>query len=142
MVETAPRWSEGILEVLSITTFWPKEGMARTIAQLEESKQYVLLSGRLYRYGSDKVLQLCLNPEDYADTIAEAHVSIGGIHAFETQTTQRTLLNGFWWPTLIEDVVHFVQSCPECQTKSPIQHATLFSITITPRWSLHIVEYL
>ena len=56
MVETAPQWSENILEVLFITTFWPKEGMARTIAQLEESEQYVLLSRRLYRYGSDKVL--------------------------------------------------------------------------------------
>ena len=116
--------------------------MAKTIAQLEESEQYVLLSGRLYRYGPDKVLQLCLNPEHYVDTIAEAHVSIGGIHASETQTVQRILLNGFWWPTLNEDVVHFVQSCSKCQTKSPIQHATLFSITITPRWSSHIVEYL
>ena len=56
MVETAPRWSEGILEVLSITTFWPKEGMARTISKLEELEQYVLLSGCLYRYGPDKVL--------------------------------------------------------------------------------------
>ena len=90
----------------------------------------------------DKVLQLCLNLEDYVDTIAEAHVSIGGIHAFETQTVQRILLNGFWWPTLNEDAVHFVQSYSKCQTKSPIQYATLFSITITPRWSSHIVEYL
>ena len=87
--------------------------MAKTIAQLEELEQYVLLLGRLYRYGPDKVLRLCLNLEDYADTIAEAHVSIGGIHASETQTVQRILLNGFWWPTLNEDVVHFVQSCPK-----------------------------
>ena len=92
--------------------------MAKTIAQLEESEQYVLLSGRLYRYGQDEVLRLCLNPEDYADTIAEAHVSIGGIHASETQTIQRILLNGFWWPTLNKEVVHFVKSCSKCQSKS------------------------
>ena len=43
----------------------------------------------------DMVLRICLNPEDYVDSIAKAHVSIGSIHAFETQTMQRILLSGF-----------------------------------------------
>ena len=56
MVEIAPQWSKSILGVLSITTFWQKDGMSMTIAQLEESEKFVLVSRSLYRYGMDKVL--------------------------------------------------------------------------------------
>ena len=83
-----------------------------------------------------------MNLEDYANAITKAYVSIGNIHASDTQTVQRILLNGFWWPTLDEDVVCFVQNCPKCQTKYPTAFATLYSITPTPRWSSHIVESL
>lgn len=109
------------------------------IARLEESKRYVLLSGRLYRQGYDQVLP---NPEDYKDAMAKAHVSFGGFHASYNLTIQRILLDGFWWPTLNEDVVQFVQNCSKCQNQSPIIYATLYSITPAPKWSSYIVEYL
>ena len=141
-VKTAPRWSEHILEVLSTSISWQRENNPLSIAQLEESQHYVLLSGRLYRLGPDKVLRLCLDPDCYDDAMNEAHVSIGGLHASTIQTKQRILLNGFWWPTLENDVHKFVHECPRCQTLEPIPYATLYSIMQTPTWSLHIVDYL
>ena len=67
----------------------------RTIACLEESEFYTLISGRLYRQGADQILRLCLDPEQFVETMDEAHVSLDGLHASEQQTTQRILLNGF-----------------------------------------------
>ena len=72
----------------------------------------------------------------------EAHVSTGGQHAFAVQTKQIILLNGFWWPTLENDVHRFVHECQRCQTLEPIPYATLYSIMQTPTWSSHIVDYL
>ena len=141
-VETAPRWSKHILEVLSTSISWQRENNPLSIAQLEESQHYVLLSGRLYRLGPDKVLRLCLDPDCYDDAMNEAHVSTGGLHASTIQTKQRILLNGFWWPTLENDVHRFVHECPRCQTFKPIPYATLYSIMQTPTWSSHIVDYL
>ena len=105
VIETAPWWSEPILEVLSSHAPWARSDSNMIVAQLEESSQYILVSGRLYRQGINQVLRLCLNSKEYPDAIDEAHVSHGGIHASETQTVQRILLNGFWWPTLDADVV-------------------------------------
>ena len=85
-VESAPRWSEHILEVLSTSISWQRENNPLSIAQLEESQHYVLLSGRLYRLGPDKVLRLCLDPDCYDDAMNETHVSTGGLHASTIQT--------------------------------------------------------
>ena len=88
------------------------------------------------------MLQFCLDFGNYNDSINEAHVSTEGIHVFAVQTTQRILLNGFWWPTLEKDVHKFVHECPRCRTLEPIPYATLYSIMQTPTWSSHIVDYL
>ena len=56
MIEIAPRWAENILEILLITTSWPKEDPMQTIAHLKEFELYTLILGRLYRQGGDQVL--------------------------------------------------------------------------------------
>ena len=137
-----PRWSKHILEVLSAIISWQRENNPLSIAQLEESQHYVLLSGRLYRLWPDKVLWLYLDPDCYDDAMNEAHVSTGGLHAFAIQKKQRILLNGFWWPTLENNVHRFAHVCPKCWALEPIPYATLYSIMLTPAWSLHIVKYL
>ena len=55
VIETAPRWSEPILEVLSSHAPWARSDSNMTIAQLEESSQYILVLGRLYRQGIDQI---------------------------------------------------------------------------------------
>ena len=142
LVEIAPRWSKRILEVLSIDAQWQENDMPTSIALLEESTHYSLLSRRLYRQGSDHVLWLCPEVDECKDAIQEAHEGLCGFHASEEQTVQRILLNGFWWPTLYSDVIEYVQNCLKCKDDSPVPYATLYSITPLPRWSSYIVEYL
>ena len=142
MIEMAPKWAEKILQVLSIDVSWPKDSPEGSLAYLEMSEPYTLISGRLYRQGADKVLRLCVEPEQYDVIIGDAHISLGGMHASKQQTEQRVQINGFWWPTLAEDVALYVASCSKCQQKTPMEYATLYSIMPTPKWASYVVQYL
>ena len=77
-------------------------------------ERYTLILGRLYYLGKDKVLRLCLDPEDFDSVIQEAHVTIGGSHADSHQTENRILCNGYWWPTLTKDTAEYIKKCPKC----------------------------
>ena len=98
LIDIAPRWVEPILEVLSVTAEWAPKDAQTTLNQLRESDRYTIISGRLYRQGSDNVLKLCVEPEDHREIMEDAHISIGGIHEAKCKTTQRIRLNGYWWP--------------------------------------------
>ena len=41
-----------------------------------------------------------------------------------------------------EEVYNFVRKCKECNVKPPHPHATLFQVSIAPKWSQYIVDYL
>ena len=58
------------------------------------------------------------------------------------QTLRRVLWAGVWWPTMKEEVYDFVRTCTTCKAKPPHPHATLFQVSIAPKWSQYIVEYL
>ena len=92
--------------------------------------------------GKEKVLRLCLDPEDIDSVIQEAHVAIGGSHADSCQTENRILCNGYWWPTLTKDIAEYIKKCPECIQREPHAHVTLYLIMATPHWANYIVSYL
>ena len=75
---------------------------------MKNIERYTLISGRLYFLGQDNVLRLCLDPENIHSVIVEAHVTIGGSHAFRTQMENCILCNEYWWPTLTKDVVDYM----------------------------------
>ena len=74
--------------------------------------------------------------------MAESHEGLCGIHASTEWTIQKVLLDGFWWPTLQEDVLNYVNHCPKCVEQPPVPHATLYAIMRTQDWASYIVEYL
>ena len=86
-IDIAPRWAEPILEVLSVTAEWAPKDAQTTLNQLRESDRYTIISGRLYRQGSNNVLILCVEPEDHREIIEDAHISLGGIHEAKQKTT-------------------------------------------------------
>ena len=135
LVETAPKWSEPILDILTT-------GQVQLQNNNTIWRPYKLISGRLYKQGFDGVLRLIPNPDHYDDILRYAHVGIGNIHVSATTCVQRFTRDGQWWPTLQEDAEDFVGKCIRCQDKRPVQYATLFQISTTPNWSKYIVTYL
>ena len=49
---------------------------------------------------------------------------------------------GFWWPTLHEDVVEYVRACVVCRAHDPHLHATLYHAMGIPKYAQHIYDYL
>ena len=58
-IDIAPRWAEAILQVLSLEALHAQDNIEESRTLLEESKKYLVISGRLYKQGPDKVLRLC-----------------------------------------------------------------------------------
>ena len=80
LVETAPRWVELIIEVLTSGFVEPRGLTTDAINELAHCKPHVLVSGRLYKRGSDEVLRLCICLDDHDLIIKNAHISWGGLH--------------------------------------------------------------
>ena len=141
-IETAPRWSAKIIEVL--TTGWVSQPSLTTesIAELETCALYKLFSGRLYRLGPKGVLRICPNQDQYDELLDYMHVNIGGFHVLYKEMVRRVLLDGYWWPTLQSDAAEFVQNCSVCAQQKPIPYDPLFHVSLTPQWSSYIVQYL
>ena len=130
------------MDILSSEVSWEGQDKEETVACLEQAENYSLMSRRLYRQGADQVLRLCPETEEYTEIMAESQEGLCGIHASTEQTIQKVLLNGFWWPTLEEDVYNYVNQCPKCVKHPPVPYATLYSIMGIPDWASYIVEYL
>ena len=75
-IETVPRWSAKIIEVL--TTRWVSQPSLtiESTAELETCALYKLFSGRLYWLGPEGVLRLCPNPDQYEELLDYMHVNI------------------------------------------------------------------
>ena len=96
----------------------------------------------MYNRGIDGVLRLCIEPRETPHYLTSAHITIEGLHMAGDQTLRRVLWAGVWWPTMKEEVYDFVRKCEECNVNPPHPHATLFQVSIAPKWSQYIVEHL
>ena len=64
-VEIGPKWAGSIIEVLTTGFVDPKGLTSKALTTLTLCRTYVLISGRLYKHGSDGILRLCLSPKSY-----------------------------------------------------------------------------
>ena len=142
LVEIAPHWAESFIEVLTSGLAKTKGLTYETMDELFHYKPYVLISGRLYKRGLDGILCLYIGPKEYALIIKNAHISWDGSHVSGRQTTQRILMEGFWWPDLHKHVENHVHHCDQCSLSPPVRYVTLFHINPIPKWSSYLVQYL
>ena len=69
--------------------------------------------GRLYYLGDDKILRLVVCPDNYHTIMSKSHVSSCGFHFSKDSTVRRISWQGYWWPTLREDVAKFANACDD-----------------------------
>lgn len=80
-VETASKWFEHIIRIISIDYISCIQDLWNLHKEISSAENYTLIAGRLYRLGEDSILRLCIEPDNSAEHIAEAHITIGGFHA-------------------------------------------------------------
>ena len=53
---------------------------------IEQSREYFMLAGRLYKLGKDGILRLCIEKNKSYSYVEQAHIAIGYIHVSPDQT--------------------------------------------------------
>ncbi|MCO5555292.1 hypothetical protein L7F22_008837 [Adiantum nelumboides] len=137
-IDMVPRWSEEVIPLLTIGSLY----LTKQPSIIGTSRSLVMLAGRLYKQGSDQILRLCIEAQEQDLYLNQSHVQIMGIHNGHAQTYQRLMRIGVYWPKIQQSVHNYIQSCLKCTFQKPIEHATLFKVTVAPKWSSYIVDYL
>ncbi|MCO5564622.1 hypothetical protein L7F22_018287 [Adiantum nelumboides] len=112
-IDMVPRWSEEVIPLLTIGSLY----LTKQPSIIGASRSLVMLAGKLYKQGSDQILRLCIEVHEQDSYLNQSHVQITGIHNGHAQTYQRLMRIG-------------------------VKHATLFKVTVAPKWSSYIVDYL
>lgn len=83
--------------------------------------KFFLEEGQLYcRTFSSPVLK-CIGPSEAEYCLQEVHEGICGDHLSAKALTYKIIRQGYYWPTIHNDVVEFVKKCRNCQLFSKVQ---------------------
>jgi hypothetical protein len=78
------------------------------------TQRYTLVEGDLYRCGADGVLMQCITQEDGCELLIEIHGGECGNHASSRTLVGKAFRHGFYWPTILQDVIKLVKRCKAC----------------------------
>ena len=135
--EMVPKWSKNIVSLMSIGNIQKQPPQ-----KVKQTRLYALLAGRLYKTQKNKILSLCIEPDDQYYYLQYAHIAVGNVHFSREQTLRRLKHFGVYWPQMKADVHTLVTSCERCKQNPPLPYATLFQVQVNPKWGQHIVNYL
>jgi len=92
---------------------------------LEEGKKvkrnaarYTLVDGTLFRHGFTHPILTCVSGDECTRIMTELHEGICASHVGGRSLASKVVGAGFYWPTVRQDCVGYVQRCKQCQ-----QHA-------------------
>ncbi|XP_075492485.1 uncharacterized protein LOC142530536 [Primulina tabacum] len=107
----------------------------RTQAQKtkRQAPRFVLLNNMLYRRSFQGPLLKCLSEKEVDYVLREIHEGYCAEHFGGMSLARKTMLAGFWWPTLSQDSVRMVQACEGCQHHSNFKHSP--ATLMKPIWA-------
>ncbi|XP_040364489.1 protein NYNRIN-like [Rosa chinensis] len=141
-VEVSPNWMNEILNYKRDGTLPSDKVEARRLVR--RATWYNIQSGKLYRQGFTHPNLKCLTPEEGKQVLAKIHARECGNHAGARSLANRTMRQGYFWPTLGDDAKEASRFCHKCQQYAYILHAPAepLSVIITPwihsMWGLDI----
>ncbi|XP_052193804.1 uncharacterized protein LOC127802147 [Diospyros lotus] len=77
----------------------------------------------LYKQGFTSPLLRCIEGPDCQIVLEEIHAGHCGNHAGALSLAQKALRQGFYWPTMKQDVIELVKKCEKCQQFAKIPRA-------------------
>lgn len=117
-----------------------------SLTHIEQTRDYAMLAGRLYKKGVDGIQRLCIEPEDADVYMQRAHVAMGNIHfADDLRIRHAELMGGIYWRSMQKDIFAMVQACGYQKDKGNFGNnaLALYHVnTIASKWVESIVEFL
>ncbi|KAJ9552481.1 hypothetical protein OSB04_016526 [Centaurea solstitialis] len=147
MIEEVYNWSLDIWNYLKYDRLPEDKTEARKIRS--KASRYTIFEGRLYRKSTSGLILRCITSQKHMSQILqEMHDGECGNHSGGRSLANRISRQGYYWPTLREDAMRYVQRCDACQRHSGMSHLPsepLHSVLIPwpfMRWGMDIVGKL
>ena len=78
-------------------------------------KKYYFDDPYLFKYCPDQLMKKCVPNEDQIGVLTFFHSEACGGHFSARKTADKSLQDGFYWPTLFKDCFEFCKTCAQCQ---------------------------
>ena len=128
-IMTAPSWMDPIRDYL-LNGILPRDPNEASKLRAR-SARFALLQGTLYKRGFSAPLLKCIGKEDANYVLREVHKGICGNHIGARALAGKTLLQGYYWPTMLKDATELVRKCIICQ-----EHAKISCLPTKPLTSI------
>ncbi|KAJ9547104.1 hypothetical protein OSB04_019647 [Centaurea solstitialis] len=147
MIEENHDWSLDIWNYLKNDQL-PEDKLEARKVRLKSSR-YTIFDDQLYRRSTTGLILRCVvNKRQIGQILQEMHDGECGNHSGGRSLANRISRQGYYWPTLREDSIRYVQKCDACQRHSGTSHLPsepLHSVLIPwpfMRWGMDIVGKL
>ena len=88
----------------------------------ERSTRFTVHRGTLYKQGFSRPILKCVGKEDANYILKEIHEGICGNHIGARTLAGKTLRQGYYWPTMLQDATKLIRKCKACQEHAKISH--------------------
>lgn len=106
-------WMSPILHYLQENELTLDKGEAGRIRK--QFAKYTLLSGKLYKTSRAYPMLWCLGEHEIARVLAEVHKEAYNSQTIKKAFIYKLLRLGYYWPTLMKDIISFFKKCDQCQ---------------------------
>ena len=102
------------------------------------SVRFIVHRGTLYKRGFSVPILKCVGKEDANYILREVHKGICSNHIGAQTLAGKTLIRGYYWPTMLKDATKLVRKCKACQEHAKISHLPYEPLTsVTSPWPFH-----
>ncbi|KAK4400259.1 hypothetical protein Sango_1132000 [Sesamum angolense] len=113
-------WKEEIIRFL--TNGVQPENKKDAKALRRKASRFVMIDGELYKRGFSQPFLKCLTPDEGNYVLREIHEGICGNHLGGKALAGKSLMQGFYWPTMLGDAHEVVKRCRACQEHANVNH--------------------
>ncbi|XP_052192778.1 uncharacterized protein LOC127801573 [Diospyros lotus] len=126
-VEGVESWMDPI--VAHLTKGWLPEEELESRKLKRQAAKFLLVGSDLYKKSFTQPLLKCVGPVEADYILREIHEGICGSHIGARSLSQKALRQGYYWPTMMSDAGHLVQTCERCQKTSNLVHTPAAELT-------------
>ena len=99
------------------------------------SARFTVHRGTLYKRGFSTPILKCVGKEEANYILREVHEGICGNHIGARTLVEKTLRQGYYWPTMLKDATELVIKCKACQEHAKISYLPSEPLTlVTSPW--------
>ncbi|VFQ79923.1 unnamed protein product [Cuscuta campestris] len=126
LVGADDHWMYDLMEYLMDGSLPEQDDRERKVKL--RAPRFQVLDGKLYKRAFGGPLLRCLTNREAERVIAEVHEGVCAAHQMSRTLSQRIILLGYYWPTIVQDCERYVQKCRTCQVfyKYPGRPATYY----------------